>query len=57
MGALFLEVLVSQSLSSLVNFSFMVKVKETVIDDKLRAGWTGNVSPSLVLLLDGYFVI
>lgn len=39
---LFYEVFLSQCLSSLLNFQFMVKVKETIIDDKERAGWTGQ---------------
>ena len=43
MKFLFWEVIVSQSLSSLINFSFMVSVKNTILDDKQRAGYTGNV--------------
>ena len=44
LGALFCEVILSQCLSSLLNFQFMVKVKETILDDEIRAGWTGSVS-------------
>lgn len=44
MKLLFWEVIVSQSLSSLVNFSFMVSVTNTILDNKDRAGFTGNVS-------------
>lgn len=42
LGALFCEVILSQCLSSLLNFQFMVKVKETILDDEIRAGWTGS---------------
>lgn len=44
LGALFCEVILSQCLSSLLNFQFMVKVKEEILDDEIRAGWTGSVS-------------
>lgn len=42
--AMFFEVILSQCLSSVLNFHFMVKVKETILDDEERAGWTGSVS-------------
>mmetsp|Transcript_15480 Transcript_15480/g.37129 ORF Transcript_15480/g.37129 Transcript_15480/m.37129 type:complete len:588 (+) Transcript_15480:325-2088(+) len=42
LGALFLEVIVSQCLSSLVNFIYLSKLKSTVIDDAMRAGWAGK---------------
>jgi hypothetical protein len=46
MKLLFIEVIVSQSVSSLINFSFMVSSKNTITDNKARAAWTGNVSYS-----------
>ena len=42
LGALFLEVVVSQCLSSLVNFIYLYKLKSTITDDSQRAGWSGN---------------
>jgi hypothetical protein len=42
--AMFVEVILSQCLSSVLNFQFMVKVKEAIIDDEDRASWTGKVS-------------
>jgi len=42
LGALFLEVIVSQCLSSLVNFIYLYKLKATIIDDGDRASWAGN---------------
>ena len=44
LGALFLEVLLCQSLSSLLNFIFLVKTKEGIPGDEERAGWSGKVS-------------
>lgn len=44
LGALFLEVLLCQSLSSLLNFLFLVKTKEAIPADEERAGWSGKVS-------------
>ena len=43
MKLLFWEVIVSQSLSSLISFSFMVSVQNTILDNNERAGFTGNV--------------
>lgn len=40
--ALFTEVIVSQCLSSLVNYIYLYKLKATITDDSLRAGWSGN---------------
>jgi ATP/ADP translocase len=42
--AMFVEVILSQCLSSLLNFQFMVKIKEAIVDDEDRASWTGQVS-------------
>ncbi|KAL3765396.1 hypothetical protein ACHAWU_002314 [Discostella pseudostelligera] len=42
LGALFIEVIVSQCLSSLVNFIYLFTLKSTITDDALRAGWSGN---------------
>lgn len=42
LGALFLEVIVSQCLSSLVNFIYLYKLKSTITDDAMRAGWSGK---------------
>lgn len=42
LGMLFTEVLISQCLSSLVNFLFLLKVKEIIVNDERRAGYTGN---------------
>eukprot|EP00563_Minutocellus_polymorphus_P015783 CAMPEP_0181057300 /NCGR_PEP_ID=MMETSP1070-20121207/20175_1 /TAXON_ID=265543 /ORGANISM="Minutocellus polymorphus, Strain NH13" /LENGTH=494 /DNA_ID=CAMNT_0023136701 /DNA_START=61 /DNA_END=1542 /DNA_ORIENTATION=+ len=42
LGALFLEVLLCQSLSSLLNFLFLVKTKEAIPNDEERAGWSGK---------------
>ncbi|KAL7526515.1 hypothetical protein ACHAWF_001802, partial [Thalassiosira exigua] len=40
--ALFFEVVISQCLSSLVNFVYLYKLKSTVADDAERAGWSGS---------------
>ena len=40
--ALFVEVIVSQSLSSLVNYIFLVTLKSSISSDELRAGWSGS---------------
>jgi hypothetical protein len=42
--AMFFEVIISQCLSSLLNFQFMMTVKDAIQDDEERAGWTGGVS-------------
>ncbi|KAL9186927.1 hypothetical protein ACHAXT_010647 [Thalassiosira profunda] len=42
LGALFLEVIVSQCLSSLVNFIYLCRLKATITDDAARAGWSGG---------------
>jgi len=42
LGALFLETIVSQCLSSLVNFIYLYTLKATITDDAMRAGWSGN---------------
>lgn len=42
LGALFFEVIVSQCLSSLVNFIYLFTLKSTIVDDALRAGWSGK---------------
>ncbi|KAL3787570.1 hypothetical protein HJC23_000058 [Cyclotella cryptica] len=42
LGALFLEVIISQCLSSLVNYIFLYKLKVSITDDSMRAGWSGN---------------
>ena len=41
---MFFEVILSQCLSSLLNFQFMMTVKDAIADDEERAGWTGGVS-------------
>lgn len=40
--SMFIEVILSQCLSSVLNFQFMVKVKEAIVDDQERASWTGR---------------
>ena len=40
--ALFIEVVVSQCLSSLVNFIYLYKLKATITNDAERAGWSGK---------------
>jgi hypothetical protein len=42
LGAMFCEVLIAQCLSSLLNFQFMTEVKNTILNDDERAGFTGN---------------
>lgn len=42
LGALFVEVIVSQCLSSLVNYIYLYKLKVAITDDSLRAGWSGK---------------
>ena len=44
LGAMFCEVIVAQCLSSLLNFQFITEVKNTILNDEERAGFTGNVS-------------
>ena len=39
---MFFEVILSQCLSSVLNLQFMMKVKDTILDDSVRAGWTGG---------------
>lgn len=40
--ALFLEILASQSLATLLNVCFVSSVGATIPDDTIRAGWVGN---------------
>ena len=40
--ALFVEILASQSLATLLNVCFVASVAKTIPDDTLRAGWVGN---------------
>jgi len=40
--ALFVEIIISQSLSSLVNFIFLINLKASIASDELRAGWSGS---------------
>jgi hypothetical protein len=40
--ALFVEILASQSLATLLNVCFVGSVGQTIPDDTLRAGWVGN---------------
>eukprot|EP00978_Attheya_sp_CCMP212_P026089 scaffold85134_cov51-Attheya_sp.AAC.3 len=42
LGALFWEVFVFQSLSTILNLCFITKLKADIPDDKIRAAWTGN---------------
>ena len=42
LGALFIEVIISQCLSSLVNYIYLYKLKATIADDAMRAGWSGK---------------
>ena len=42
LGALFVEVIISQCLSSLVNYIYLYKLKVAITDDSLRAGWSGK---------------
>ena len=42
LGALFFEIVACQGLSTLINVCFVTKLKETIPDDSLRAGWTGK---------------
>jgi ATP/ADP translocase len=42
LGALFGEVIISQCLSSLVNYIYLYKLKATITNDSERAGWSGN---------------
>jgi ATP/ADP translocase len=43
LGSLCIEVLVSQCVSSLISFLFVLKVKEYIPNDQERARWTGTV--------------
>ena len=47
--ALFVEIIISQSLSSLVNFIFLLQLKSSITSDELRAGWSGNFCAYLYL--------
>lgn len=40
--ALFLEILASQGLATLLNICFVASVGKTISDDTIRAGWVGN---------------
>lgn len=42
LGALFFEIVACQGLSTLINVVFVTKLKESIPDDSLRAGWTGK---------------
>ena len=44
LSSLCTEVLVSQCVSSMINFLFVLKVQEYIPNDEERARWTGNVS-------------
>jgi hypothetical protein len=48
LGSLCVEVLTCQCVSSIINFLFVLKVKQYVPDDQERARWTGMVSSSYV---------
>ena len=54
-GAMFCEVLVAQCLSSLLNFHFVTEVKNEILNDELRAGFTGKVSFHLFFLSSFFF--
>lgn len=53
--SMFIEVILSQCLSSVLNFQFMVKVKEAIVDDQERASWTGRVSVNLLYIYRLFF--
>jgi len=42
LGALFCDVILAQAFSSLLNFLFLLKAKNIILDDSARAGFTGN---------------
>jgi len=47
LGALFCEVVAAQAFSSLLNFLFLLKAKNIILDDGARAGFTGKVGGGL----------
>lgn len=57
LGALFWEVFVFQSLSTILNLCFITKLKADIPDDKIRAAWTGNVSPPRIYPISILFMV
>ena len=48
--ALFIEILASQGVSTILNVAYVTKLSSVIPDDKERAGWSGKVSS------DSYFL-
>ena len=42
--ALFIEILASQGVSTILNVAYVTKLSSVIPDDKERAGWSGKVS-------------
>ena len=49
LGALFLEILACQGLSTILNVCYVSKLSQTITDDRERAGWSGKVRGLTVL--------
>ena len=55
LASLCLEVLTCQCVSALINFLFVIKLKECIQDDEQRARWMGTVSEKKFVLCCGLF--
>ena len=48
--ALFIEILASQGVSTILNVAYVTKLSSVIPDDKERAGWSGKVSSDIYAL-------
>ena len=46
--ALFIEILASQGVSTILNVAYVTKLSSVIPDDKERAGWSGKVSKTIL---------
>lgn len=46
--ALFIEILASQGVSTILNVAYVTKLSSVIPDDKERAGWSGKVSSDIM---------
>ena len=52
--ALFIEILASQGVSTILNVAYVTKLSSVIPDDKERAGWSGKVSSDIYAILFTY---
>lgn len=51
--ALFIEILASQGVSTILNVAYVTKLSSVIPDDKERAGWSGKVRCVFVVVIHG----